>query len=495
MSDGTRDAGKDIEIGSSSSWGDPIFTGDGTTVWALPGHVEHDDDGHDHGHGSSEPATSIWAFSISGKSRDAGKDITLAGTNRDATGMATDGETLWVADHDDARVYAYTLASGARAIGREFDLHADNGLPGGMWTDGALIWVLDVTDRKAYAYKLLDGSRVPAKDYAALPSNPQGIWSDGATAWVLPERGARLSAYVAHPLSKRLLTTPTATTVKLELTRHTGNWHYKADSGPHTTCSAAQTGSAVNLTGLTAGTTYNYKAYSDGSCASEIAAAWPFTTAAPALTASYGDTELTLALSGWVAGTGAGKDGNWRYKADSGPHAACSAAQTAAAVHLSGLTAGTAYTYTAYSDGNCANVIDAAPAFTTHAANTTPALAAAKMSATSLQLTLSDYTGAWWYKYTVPTTPAGVCAAAGGATALATGLAKATSYTFKAYRAEGCANADVIATAAALSTAPTLRVSNIKSRTATLTLDGWIPKYVDEDTRYLRRCRWPLDIA
>ena len=482
-SDGTRDASKDIDIGAFSYWGDLIFTGDGTTVWTLPAHEDHDDDdddGHDHDHGgSSEPATSIEAFSITGKARDADKDITLAGTNRDATGMATDGETLWVADHDGARVYAYTLASGARAIGREFTLHADNGLPGGMWTDGALVWVLDRDDGKAYAYNLIDGgSRVPAKDYAALVSNPQGIWSDGATAWILPERSNRLYAYAAHPLSALLRATAgktTATTAQLELERHTGDWHYKATSGPHTTCSAVQTGTTADLTGLTAGTAYNYKAYSDGNCASEIAAAWPFTTSAPALTASYGDTQATLTLSGWAAGTGAGQDGNWHYKADSGPHTACSAtAQTAAAVHLSGLTAGTAYTYTAYSDGNCTSVIDAAPAFTTHA--NAPALAAAIASATSLQLTLSNYTGPWWYKYTVPATPAGECTAASGATALATGLTKNTGYTFKAYRAGGCATGDLLATAPAKSTStPTLRVSKIKSRTATLVLEGWDP--------------------
>ena len=339
--------------------------------------------------------------------------------------------------------------------------------------------MLDRDDGKAYAYNLIDGgSRVPAKDYAALPSNPQGIWSDGTTAWILPERSNRLYAYAAHPLSALLRATAgktTATTAQLELERHTGDWHYKATSGPHTTCSAVQTGTTADLTGLTAGTAYNYKAYSDGNCASEIAAAWPFTTSAPALTASYGDTQATLTLSGWAAGTGAGQDGNWHYKADSGPHTACSAtAQTAAAVHLSGLTAGTAYTYTAYSDGNCASVIDAAPAFTTHA--NAPALAAAIASATSLQLTLSNYTGPWWYKYTVPATPAGECTAASGATALATGLTKNTGYTFKAYRAGGCATGDLLATAPAKSTStPTLRVSKIKSRTATLVLDGWDP--------------------
>ena len=84
-SDGTRDASKDIGIGGLD---DPIFTGDGTTVWTLPGHVDHDDGDDGHSHGPTEPATSILAYSISGKARDADKDITLAG---DQPGRHGDG--------------------------------------------------------------------------------------------------------------------------------------------------------------------------------------------------------------------------------------------------------------------------------------------------------------------------------------------------------------------------------------------------------------------
>ena len=465
LATGARDEPKDIEVSHHHSH----FTSDGTTIWLIR---------------NNAATLKVIAYTLDTGARDESKDITLAEVNRDGSGLATDGETLWVSDDGDDRLYAYNLSTGARDIGKEFDLHPDNGLAGGMWTDNAFIWVLDVWRDRAYAYNLADGSRVPGKDYYPLDSQhtwPSGIWSNGTTTWIANYHSDTVFAYAAYPLAKYLRATATATTAQLKLTRHTGNWYYKDAADTSAVCSAAptavQTGTTVNLTGLTAGTAYNYKAYSDGNCASEIAAAWPFTTSAPALTASsYGNTQATLTLSGWAIGTGAGQDGNWWYKADSGPHTACSAAQTAAAVHLSGLTAGTAYTYTAYSDGNCANAIDAAPAFTTHA--NAPALAAAVSSATSLQLNLSNYTGAWWYKYTLPASPAGVCTAASEATALATGLTKNTGYTFKAYRAGGCDSADVIATAAAKSTTtPDLRVSKIKSRTATLTLDGWDPAH------------------
>ena len=67
----------------------------------------------------------------------------------------------------------------------------------------------------------------------------------------------------------------------LTIANHTGSWHYQADTGPHTSCSSAQSGATATLTGLTAGTTYTYKAYSDSGCttANLVATASAFTTA------------------------------------------------------------------------------------------------------------------------------------------------------------------------------------------------------------------------
>ena len=74
---------------------------------------------------------------------------------------------------------------------------------------------------------------------------------------------------------------PTATGATLALsgwnagTGHTvdqdGSWHYQADAGPDTSCSAAQSGTALNLAGLSANTTYTYTAYKDANCADAIA--------------------------------------------------------------------------------------------------------------------------------------------------------------------------------------------------------------------------------
>ena len=135
---------------------------------------------------------------------------------------------------------------------------------------------------------------------------------------------------------------------------------------------------------------------------------------------------------------------NWYYKSTT-PAGTCSAEIPAgtATASLTGLTASTTYTFKAYSDSGCSTEITsdtkdadfnslAAPTFTASAA------------ATSLKLTIANWSGDWYYKYTNPTS--GSCST----TAIAAGLDSNTSYTFKAYSDSGC-NTD-LATAAATST-------------------------------------------
>ncbi len=58
-------------------------------------------------------------------------------------------------------------------------------------------------------------------------------------------------------------------------------------------------------------------------------------------------------------------DGDWHYKANAAPDDSCSAAQSSATVNLTGLSSGTTYTYAAYADAACSNLMATAAAFTT----------------------------------------------------------------------------------------------------------------------------------
>ena len=213
-----------------------------------------------------------------------------------------------------------------------------------------------------------------------------------------------------------------------------GDWHYKQTAPTDGTCAAAGSGAtAINLTGLTPGTAYTYKAYSDSACSdsNEIESA-AFTTVT--LSASeVTNTTATLRLNG-------SRSESWRYKytAPATPAGQCSdeIAGGTSTVDLAGLTPNTSYIFKAYSDGACANEItnDASDAkFTTENIQ----FSASHITAAGATLTIGGYTGNWYSKRTAP--DAGTCSSAiSGVTANVTGLTVGVDNTFKAYSDSSC---------------------------------------------------------
>ena len=120
--------------------------------------------------------------------------------NDRATGVWSDGTTLWVADNADGAgdaVYAYDRESGERVEEREFALDKTNLAPRGFWSDGTVVWVSDSGKERLFAYDLQSGERVADREFALARRNPdsRGIWSDGAMMWVLDDRNDALFAY------------------------------------------------------------------------------------------------------------------------------------------------------------------------------------------------------------------------------------------------------------------------------------------------------------
>ena len=215
------------------------------------------------------------------------------------------------------------------------------------------------------------------------------------------------------------------TDVTLNLAGHAGNWHVKKTAPtPAGDCSTAVSATGHNLSGLAHSTAHTYTAYTDAACANTMAAT-TFTTGAGLTVSGITDNGATLNL--------AGHSGNWRYQADQGPDTTCSSQQTGTTAALSGLTEHDTYTYTAYSDNNCAIAI-ARITFTT----TGDQLTVASITATTATLTLHNHTGDWWFQETSPAT--GNCTA--GETDFTnnvTGLIPGTAYTYKAYNNDTCA--------------------------------------------------------
>ena len=117
----------------------------------------------------------------------------LDGGNDRATGVWSDGTTLWVADNADGAgdaVYAYDRDSGERVEEREFTLAETNRAPRGFWSDRSVVWVSDSGQERLFAYDLATGERLEEREFALAAGNSdaRGIWSDGETMWVLDSR-------------------------------------------------------------------------------------------------------------------------------------------------------------------------------------------------------------------------------------------------------------------------------------------------------------------
>ena len=336
----------------------------------------------------------------------------------------------------------------------------------------------------------------------------------------------------------------TATTATLNIASYAGEWRYKADTGPHTACSSAQTGSAAVLSGLTAGTTYTYKAYGDANCAdANLLATAAFTVGGESVSnlsetsrgLNHGVLAADIRANAFTTGSHAGGYALDRVVirfrttlnfddpgvftaaiyAVSGGNPAASATYT-----LSGdanpRTAGD-YTYTcsgtcrldkdttyflvllgtspSYSQGYFAadatlsgsetnTPSDAGWSIANRAkykrtnqdwadetgdfsfmfqvvADKNPTLAASGVTASGATLTIDYHSAQWWYM--ANTGPHATCqgpvAANTGSKAL-TGLSPVATYTYSAYGASSCADANLLATAAAFTTGG-VSVSNL----------------------------------
>ena len=125
----------------------------------------------------------------------------LASGNDSATGMWSDGTTLWLVDNPDGAgdaVYAYNARTGERVEEREFPLDERNRAPRGIWSDGeGVVWVSDSGRDHLFAYDLASGDHLTERDIELAEGNAdaRGIWSDGETMWVLDDRANAVFAY------------------------------------------------------------------------------------------------------------------------------------------------------------------------------------------------------------------------------------------------------------------------------------------------------------
>ena len=156
------------------------------------------DAGSDRASGLTSNGTTMWvgdytdnklyAYTLATVARDASNDIDLTASPSHATqSLWSDSTTVWVGGH--GGLYSYVLATG---IGTVFSLDSGNTSRDGIWTDGTTMWVLDGTGDKVYAYALSDGTRQDGtggttnREFDLQDPNTQGtaLWANGTTMWV-----------------------------------------------------------------------------------------------------------------------------------------------------------------------------------------------------------------------------------------------------------------------------------------------------------------------
>ncbi len=238
----------------------------------------------------------------------------------------------------------------------------------------------------------------------------------------------------------------------LSLSNHSGHWWYEGSnrsSGHSIPCTKSSVAS-VDLTGLTSGgARYAFAAYSASGCAQadrldDVSFRTPFLTVS-GVTATGATLTIANHTDAWYykhTNTGATCDG---------PVAAGTSTKA-----LTGLTAGTSYTYSAYSDSTCTtgNLLATAAAFTT-----LTTLTVSNVGTTTARITIAGHTGQWWYKAdSGPHTTCQGPVAAGTSYKDLTGLTAGSFYVYSAYSATGCADASLLPSAGV---ATSVTVSNL----------------------------------
>ena len=254
-----------------------------------------------------------------------------------------------------------------------------------------------------------------------------------------------------------------ATTAKLTIGRWQATWHYKYTAPDGGSCSPAST-STANPTDLSGNTNYTFRAYSKADCpeVAELAEVQfltkPGEPEKPTVEPGLGSG--TLRLSSSVSGDGTLT--KWQYSSSADNFLSWidipNSASTTLSHVVSGLTGGTGHQFRVRAVNVSGNglvskeSVAATPLAPTLTANSTGAMTAT--------LTVGNWSGYWWHKFTSPS--GGTCSAAVAANTLTASpddLSGNTNYTFSAYSDQFCsseiATADQFLTRPGMPTIPT----------------------------------------
>ena len=325
------------------------------------------------------------------------------------------------------------------------------------WTGGAWSWKLTgggfskcENSRNSSAFQSVG---LPYADTSYTLTAHSGTGCASANLLDTETFSSRAANWKRPALSVSSLGTTFAT---LSIANSTGDWWYSKKSDP-STCTKVDAGSSsADLSGLTANTPYQYVAFSAAGCGiATVPLAWrtehvsfvTFGTVSATATAQS-ETQVTLSVSGIDSG-------KWSFEhlhEDPFPvYSECSTYDhSTKSVEVTGLTSGMTYLFLVYRGATCSFKERIT------ASGVTLSLSADEVGSSSATLRMENYDGDWHHKQAGggqgasatgirPKSSNGCSTAVSGATASLSGLTPSTDYTWKAYKAAGCADADEIA--------------------------------------------------
>ena len=208
IDDATAEAITVITTGGGGGGGGGPTPSEVDFEWNVKRDIEELDGGNDRATGVWSDGTTLWvadnadgagdavyAYDRASGERLTEREFTLAETNRAPRGFWSDRSVVWVSDSGRERLFAYDLATGERLEEREFALAAGNSDARGIWSDEGTMWVLDGRADALFAYDFESGEQLGQYALDAANDDPRGIWSDGVTVWVSDHGGKRLFAY------------------------------------------------------------------------------------------------------------------------------------------------------------------------------------------------------------------------------------------------------------------------------------------------------------